>query len=396
MKILVITARAPYPIWRGDALRVLWPTRMLSKKHSLTLVAPISQKNNDEMVKQLSDVFSRIELVKIPTYKRIFGVIKNIFNGTPLQNGLFYHKRLAEKAISLLNKERYDLIYIALSRIGEVVLELKKLTNVPPIAFDYIDSLSINMERRAEREFFPLNLLVRCEAKRIERFEKLLLNNVDIAFITSVVDKNRIAHSSNKLLVIPNGVDVEHIPFAPYKKEEATIVFTGTMWYFPNVNAVSWFVKNVWHLIKAQVPTAKFKIVGANPSYEIRKMSKIEGIEVTGYVPSIYEHLFRATLAIAPMQAGSGMQFKLLEAMACGTPLVVTPFALGGINVEENKHLLVANKPEEFAEKVILLIKNPSKALEIAKNAREVVEQEYSWNKVANDIERTLLNLTGK
>jgi sugar transferase (PEP-CTERM/EpsH1 system associated) len=390
MNILVITARLPYPLWRGDALRVFYPMKLLSKKHRLTLLAPVSKMPASFAINELSNLFHKIELVKISIFERLPQLAYNLISGEPLQNCLFFHNTLASKALTLLEQDKYDIIYVVLSRIAPIISIIKsKISNAPKIVLDYTDSLAINMERRAHYEMFPLNLLFKDEAYRIEKFERKILDLADIAFISSALDKKRIS-DSDKLKIIPNGIDLSKFMFTSSGRDPATIVFTGTMWYFPNVNATIWFVKNVWPFIKQKIPEAKFKVVGANPLKKIKKLAKIQDIEVTGFVPSLEEHIHKATVAIAPMQAGSGMQFKILEAMACGTPVVATSLALGGIEAKENEHLLIANTPAEFAEKVIYLINNPDSARTMAKNARNLIEKHYSLEHIVSDIEAAI------
>ena len=130
-----------------------------------------------------------------------------------------------------------------------------------------------------------------------------------------------------------------------------------------------------------QEPDARFLIVGAAPPLRVRRLARLPGVEVTGYVHRIQDYLVHSSVAVAPMQAGSGIQNKVLEAMASGTPVVATPNALGGIETREGEHVLVARDAEGLAEQVVRLLKDPALRPCLARNARRLVENKYTWER---------------
>jgi glycosyltransferase involved in cell wall biosynthesis len=160
------------------------------------------------------------------------------------------------------------------------------------------------------------------------------------------------------------------------------------MGYFPNANAALWFATEVFPLIRQQIPHARFLIVGAEPTAAVSALAKLPNIVVTGYVPQVENYLQQATVAVAPMQSGSGIQNKVLEGLACGTPMVVTPYALGGIEVVHDEHLLVASSATDFAQQVIRLLHDTILAQKLAKNGRELVEAKYTWSQCITQLEQ--------
>jgi glycosyltransferase involved in cell wall biosynthesis len=165
------------------------------------------------------------------------------------------------------------------------------------------------------------------------------------------------------------------------------------MSYPPNVRAARWFADECFPLVQQAVPDAMFVIAGAAPARELRELVERPAIVVTGFVQSMPETLNRAAVAVAPMRSGAGIQNKILEAMACGLPLVTTTLGLGGISAARGRDLLVADSAREFADAVVLVLRDPERAHKLGENARARVLAEYSWEHTADAIERVYVRL---
>jgi sugar transferase (PEP-CTERM/EpsH1 system associated) len=312
-------------------------------------------------------------------------MMRTPFTSLPLQTLFFFEPRSREIVQALLGQQSYDLVHVQLVRMAPIVDNLETI----PKTIDLIDALSLNMSRRAQRERGSLAWITALEARRIKKYEQELTRQYDRLFISSPLDRNAIGHYDN-ICVIPNGVDIAAHPYAAGSGESDMIVFTGRMGYFPNADAAIWFTKEVFPLVRRQVPGAKFFIVGADPARSVRTLAQQPGVVVTGYVPRIQDYLTRSTVAVAPMRSGSGMRFKVLEAMASGTPLIVTPFALGGIEATDGAHLLIASDAETFADHVVQLLKNPALRHRLAHSARRLVEEKYTWERSVTVLESSL------
>jgi len=222
--------------------------------------------------------------------------------------------------------------------------------------------------------------LFHLEARRMARYERELVSSFDRQIVSSPLDKEAIG-ACESLHVIPNGVAIEDFPYSEDGRENNLIVFTGRMGYFPNAEAAFYFATQVFPLIRRQVQDARFLIVGADPPQRVQQLAKLPGVEVTGYVPRVQDYLARATVAVAPMQAGTGIQNKVLEAMAAGAPVVATPYALGGIEAVDGEHLLVAEDAEGLAEQVVRLLRDSALRRHLTRNARRLVEEKYTWER---------------
>ena len=378
MKILFVASRFPYPPIQGDRVRGYHHLRVLSRHHQIVLIAPVPEDGG----KAIFPFCEQIHLVSTPFWRKALRLMQAPFTSLPLQTLYLFDPKIRKKAQQLLKKESFDLIHVQLARMAPVVENLDET----PKVMDFIDSLSLNMARRSQRERGPLAWIMALESRRLRNYERELAQQYDQLLVSSALDRDTIGDYDN-LHIIPNGVSIDDFPFVEGEREPGMIVFTGRMAYFPNADAAIWFTEKVFPLICCQLPETKFFIVGADPTPEVQILGRQSGISVTGYVPSIQDYLHKATIAVAPMQAGSGMQLKVIEAMCCGAPIVATPYALGGIEARDGEHLLVAKDAESFAEQVIRLLLDKDLQHHLAHNARRLVEEKYTWERAVAMLE---------
>lgn len=376
MKILFITNRFPYPPYQGDRMRAYHQLRLLSLRHEVTLLTVPPDRDEAESLQAMRPLCARMDIVSSPRWKRWARMTRAPFSSLPLQTLYSCDAALAERASHLITETAYDVAHVQLVRCAPVAAALGNV----PVVMDLIDALSLNMERRAQRESGLRRTLFTKEAARVKRAEQDALRSFCRLVVCSPVDREAIG-TLDHLHVIPNGVESRDFTVGPLPREPATIIFTGRMSYHPNVDAVRGFAREIWPLVLARLPQARFMIVGADPAPSVRQLGRLPGIEVVGQVPDLNAYLRRATVAVAPLRSGSGIQNKVLEAMAAGTPVVATPYALGGISATHGEHLLSATEPSDFADQVIRLINNPLLARHIAYGGRELVEQRYSWER---------------
>jgi sugar transferase (PEP-CTERM/EpsH1 system associated) len=376
MKLLFVASRFPYPPLQGDRVRAYHQLQALSHEHDIVLVTPEPQTNREQGLETVNRLCTQVEIVSVSPWRRLLRLAPTPFSSLPLQTLYFFDPRFQKRVKSLLTQQPFDLIHVQLVRMAPVADGLEGI----PTVIDLIDALSVNMSRRAQRERGPMAWIVGKEAKRLQKYERELTKQYDQLLISSPQDREAIGEYDN-IHVIRNGVDIADYPIAEGDHELDRIVFTGRMGYFPNADAAVWFTTEVLPLVRSQVPQARFFIVGADPTPAVRRLAEHAGVIVTGYVPSIQDFLTKSTVAVAPMKSGSGMQFKVLEAMACGTPVVATSYALGGIEATDGKHLLIASNAESFADNVIRLMESSTLRQRLAHNARSLVEAKYTWER---------------
>lgn len=374
--------RFPYPPIQGDRVRGYHLLRLLSRRHSITLVTPVAGPVDNQAQQIVPQLCERWVPVRVLQWQALAHLIRFPLCALPLQTLYFCPPVIQKQIRALLQEKPFDLIHVQLARMAPVANGLEGV----PKMLDFIDALSLNMRRRSLQEQWPMRWLFHLEAQRMARYERELVSSFDQQVVSSPLDKEAIGPYES-LHIIPNGVNLKEFPFKEDERENNLIVFTGRIGYFPNADAAVYFATQVFPLVLRQVPSTRFLIVGADPPRRVRQLTRFPGIEVTGYVSRIQDYLARATVAVAPMRAGSGMQLKVLEAMASGTPVVATPYALGGIEAQDSEHLLVAQDGEALAGQVVQLLKDRGLARRLARTARRLVEERYTWERSVDALE---------
>lgn len=232
---------------------------------------------------------------------------------------------------------------------------------------------------------------------KMRRYEKRVIPEFDQCFCISDVDRKmfeRIFKGKVQFGVISNGVDTEELLPLPIP-EKPDLIFVGNLDYQPNALAVDWFLRQIFPLVRARVPDAFFFVVGNRPPEWLKRWEKRSPVKFTGYVESVAEWYRKTKVAIAPLKVGSGTRGKILEAMAFGRPVVSTTLGAEGLEVTNGKDILLADRPEEFAEKVAALIRDKVLYDSIAGNARKLVEERYDWGIIAEKLEKDYEALLG-
>ena len=196
------------------------------------------------------------------------------------------------------------------------------------------------------------------------------------------------------IAVVPNGVDTEVFQQASLEQQlPERIIFTGSMNYYPNIDAVLYFARECWPLIRLQAPNTTWQIVGQNPPSVVQDLAKLPGISVTGSVPDVKPYLAAATVAIVPLLIGSGTRLKILEACAMGKAVVSTSLGCEGLDVVAGQHLIVADQPEVFAQSVVDLLQNAEQRTALGIAGRTLAET-YSWQRCGEDVIRAVEKIT--
>ena len=225
---------------------------------------------------------------------------------------------------------------------------------------------------------------------------------VDAVITCSDSDKKRFQRLNGGQLsieVVPNGVTIPEFKFdaGVMKDQPESILFCGTLSSIPNAEGLHWFCKKIWPLVLQQFPGLQLLVVGSGTLPEkYADIKTTANIKFTGAVPDVKESYNQATIAVVPLLTGSGTRLKILEAMAMGVPVIATKTGAEGIEYMNLKDIIIADREEEFSEKVIQLLKDKTRRSEIAQQARELVREKYDWNIIGNQMEKELTHLINK
>ena len=241
-------------------------------------------------------------------------------------------------------------------------------------------------------------ILLLADVILLKKWQQGLGKKVDMSIVMSESDANILNKDKtvSNIAVIPNGVDIEVFPFSETNSQKTTISYFGNMEYFPNQDAVLYFYKQILPMIKQIIPDVKFLIVGRNPSLTVQSLAKDGNVIITGTVDSVIPHYINSSICIVPLRAGGGTRLKILEAMAVGRPVVSTTIGCEGLNVTDGENILIADTPVQFAEKVIQLLKDNKLYQKIAVNGRQLVEDQYSWDRIADKLLATYVEMVSK
>ncbi|MBD98830.1 MAG: glycosyltransferase [Verrucomicrobia bacterium] len=387
MKIGILLSRFPYPLEKGDKLRAFHQIKSLSKKHELYVCALSTKKINPEVYEKVKPHCKELNVIRLHfIFVGLHLIYGLFFSRLPLQVLYFYDRSAKNKIIRFFNRFNLDHLYCQLIRTSEYLKDFKDC----PKTLDYMDALSSGMSKRIEKSPFYFKPFVKIEAKRLKRYEHFIFNHFDHKTIISEQDRKIIVHAKNdQIKVISNGVDFDYFK-AVASEKKYDIIFTGNMSYPPNVTAASFLIQKVMPLLWQEDETLKVVIAGANPARKVKQLAS-QNVEVTGWMEDIRDAYATSKIFVAPMQIGSGLQNKLLEAMAMELPCITTELANNALNAIHNESILIANTAEEFANSIAELLKNENKRNAVAKMGNAFVNKRYNWDETTKQLEKLFL-----
>jgi sugar transferase (PEP-CTERM/EpsH1 system associated) len=374
MKLFVLLSRVPYPLEKGDKLRAFNHIRYLAKFYEIHLFCVNDSDLHPEAKEILSQYCKSVTIVRINKINIYLGLIRALFNGLPLQVGFFYHPFIKRLILAKIAEIKPDHIFCQLIRVAEYVKDLKI-----PKTLDYQDVFSKGAERMSNQSSFFMKPILQLEAKRVEKYETDIFDFFNNKVIISEPDRDAINHpENNKIIVIPNGVDVDF--FSHYSlPKEYDILFSGNMAYPPNINSVEYLIQQVLPELQKIKPGIKILIAGASPDKKVLKLAS-ENVTITGWVENIRDCYAKSKIFVAPMQIGTGLQNKLLEAMAMKLPCVSSGLANNALHASEDTEILIGYSPQDYAAKIINLLDNPQIYQKIAEGGYRFVHENYNWD----------------
>ncbi|MDL2296922.1 glycosyltransferase [Bacteroidales bacterium OttesenSCG-928-E04] len=385
MKIFVLLSRFPYPLEKGDKLRAFHQIRLLSQHHEIYLVALSEKKIAPEYIEKLQPFCKEVHVIPLDFFSKIGNILKAFVMGLPFQCGYFYSNRAKRKIDNLLKRINPDRIYAQLIRVAEYVKHSKIKKTL-----DYQDVFSKGMKRRAKSAPWYKKFLFNTEYRRLVRYEADIFPYFDQHTIITGVDRDLIPHPDYRTIdVIANGVDFDTYK---YNGEEKIydLIFTGNMSYVPNVEAAEYLAKVIFPVLQSEIPNLNLVICGANPSSRVKQLAS-EHITVTGWVDSIAGYYAKSKIFIAPMHLGTGLQNKILEAMAVGLPCVTSTLAGKPLqNAEHGKDIIICGTLTGYVEAVKLLLSSPEVYDEMSQNVYNYVKTNYSWETTTEKLEEII------
>lgn len=379
--------------------------------HEIVLFTLWESEEDLQNISHLKETCQFIEVIHLQSWRSYLNSVLTLPTRMPLQSTYCWHPQLLASIVNYMVRDgagkEIDIIHIEHLRGVKYGLELKKFLGINgfniPIVWDSVDSISLLFKQASKysQSLFG-RVITQLELGKTEKYEEWLLGQFDRILVTSQEDKNALQELRHRgkipddhgegdvpLEVLTNGVDLEFFkPELSELREYRSIVLVGKLSYHANVTMVMHFVNEIMPMVWAKMPDVKVYIVGKDPPAKIRNLSRKLGIEVTGTVGDIRPYLHKATISVAPIVYGAGIQNKVLEAMASGVPVVATPQAISALKVRRNEDLLVAKDPRDFALAVVGLLNDPILQTRLSTSGRRYVEENHDWDNIVGDLER--------
>jgi len=390
MKILIALPRFPFPLEKGDKLRAYNQIKELSKRNEIYLFCVSHSRVQPEHVEVMRPFCKGMRVVQSPLLTNYKNVVRNYFSTKSLQIG-YWDSRRARKAFKAFEAEVCpDVIYSQMVRTMPLVSRSPR-----PKVMDFQDALSMNTERRMEHSRGLWHYILHYEFKMLRSTEYNAFKIFDALTIISQPDSEAIPRKlGSDIAIIPNGVDFDF--FAPLRREKThDIVFCGNMAYNPNVRTATFLARMVMPIVWETHPEARLLLAGATPKAEVRCLAS-DRVTVRGNVDDIRECYASAQIFAAPMQTGSGLQNKLLEAMAMGLPCVTTSMANASLAAEPGSEVLVSDDAEGCAAHICRLLDDDGFRSQLAAAGNAFVHSRYGWEEPCRRLEAVLQSVCGK
>lgn len=365
MRLLIAAGRPPWPPWRGDQLRARQLVEALALAHDVTLLAPAAAGEPPLPAGARRETYHAR-----PAPWAALAAAAGLWRGWPLQALPFRQPDLGRRLRALAS--RHDLVVLQLARL------LPHLDDVAdtPMVVDLIDCLSLNASTRAAVDHPVLRPLLLAEARRLAAAEARLVGAARAALVVSARDRAALAASlplpaAGRVAVAPIAITPGAAAAATPPIGRATVMLTGNLGYFPNRDALRFFLDSVWPGLRAAEPSVELRVAGDRPPRGLLRRVARAGGTLVARPPDLGAMLRHATVSVAPLRCGSGVPLKVLDAWAAGVPVVASPFAAAGASGDPERDLLVASTPAEWVAQVRRLLADPGLRARLAEGGRD-------------------------
>jgi UDP-GlcNAc:undecaprenyl-phosphate GlcNAc-1-phosphate transferase len=395
LKILILSPRLPHAQGKADSMTVYRLVRFLSQRHEVSLACFYDNDAELAHVPELERLCKEVRCIRLNKARSAFNMACALpLPGLPLQVAYYRDGRMRRAVRDMIARHQPDLAYAHLIRMGEYLRGEKGMPRVLAMQI----SQTLNYGRMiANVPSLLYKTLYTLEFRRVRRYEPAITKSFETCLLISKHDKQSLAGHENihNIFYSPHGVDVAYYtPEGAVEKEDA-VLFCGVLETPTNMDAVLYFYRDIYPLVKAKFPGVKLYLAGKNPPASISKIAEEDpSVVVTGYLKDIRPYYMKAKVGIDPLRIGAGLQNKLLVGMSMAQPMVCTTIANEGIAAEHGKHVLVADTPEAFADAVVELLQDNAKAEAMGAAARRFIEDQWSWEYYFEQLEDHFGQLT--
>lgn len=389
MKLFVILSRVPYPLDKGDKLRAYHQLAELSKRHDIILCCLSDSTPSENDLHKARMVCKELHIFKLQRWRIALNLAFSFFSRKPWQVVYFYQSHVHSSIQALIEQHRPDHIYCQLIRTAEYAKNEHNYIKT----LDYQDAFSKGMDRRSESSGWPLKGIFNSERRRLVAYENIIFEYFEAKTIISDEDRRYIYHPERKdIEIVTNGIDTDFFRSGVSKsRPQYDLVFTGNMGYAPNVETAEYIVNEVLPILRKHKPDATVLLAGSSPSRRVKALAAANGVSVSGWLEDIRTAYESGKVFFAPMQLGTGLQNKLLEAMAMQLPCVTSSLANKPLKAKAMEHIMVADNAEDYAARIMELLNDPSLSQSMGEAGRIFVEKNFSWKASVSILENAMI-----
>lgn len=396
MNILQICSKVPFPPKDGGSIAMNILTQGLMEcGNKVKVIAMNTPKHfiKDEEIDRDYRMRTSYESVLIDTSVKPLDALINLFSGESYNISRFYSKTFEQKLVEVLSQQEFDIVHLETLWVTPYVETIRKHSkakivlrsqNVEYSLWERVAAASTNPLKKAY-----LNLL----SKRLKRYELDMLNRYDAILPITEIDGASFKRSGCKvpMLHVPFGLNASEYKVSE-QPEKITLFHIGAMDWLPNIQAMEWFLENVWDKLLEKHPDIELYLAGRNMPKNFKGADK-RNVVVEGEVPDAKAFMDRHSIMISPLFSGGGMRIKIIEGMAMGKVVISTDIGIEGISAENGKHLLLAAKPEEFVNVISKCINDKAYCKEMGHNARRLVEERYDNRAICEGLSEFYSNI---
>ena len=400
MRILFVCPNAPTLI-RTRPYNLL--RALATRGHDLTLATVWEREAEKPALRSMADLGIRVLAAPLPRGRAVQNLLQSVARGQPLQARFCWEPALARQMLALAAEAPFDVAHVEHLRGAIYGLALRAAEagrlRPTPILWDSVDCISLLFSQAAttSRSLFS-RWMSRLELPRTRRYEGYLATQFDAVTATAAGDLAALQRLADEFghgkpmppaQVLPNGVDLDYFEPNFGVRQPSTIVLTGKMSYHANVTAAIHLVRDIMPRVWSELPDCHVVIAGSAPPRAVRTLAATDNgrVTVTGYVADIRPYLQQATIAVAPIAYGTGIQNKVLEALASAAPTIASSQAVSALSVRAGADLLIADGPEAFAQAIVRLLGDPASRQNLGAAGRQYAAEHHHWPTIAHQLE---------
>ena len=382
--LLFLPHRLPFPPDKGDKVRSYHLLEHLRARHRVFVGTFVDDPADAPHVPALRERCAGLYAERLHPRRAKLASLAALATGEALTLRYYRSAALAAWVSRTVREQRIDAALVFSSSMAQYLEPHPQL----PMLVDFVDVDSAKWSAYAPRHAWPMSWLYGREGRALLAAERRIAARSRMSFFATAKEaelfRDLAPECGARVDAFDNGVDAGYFdpahPFAsPFAAGEQPLVFTGAMDYWPNVDAVVWFAREILPALRARRPAVRLHIVGRNPVPEVKALAAEPGVAVTGTVPDVRPFLRHAGVVVAPLRLARGIQNKILEAMAMARPVVAAASCVEAMRAEPGRDLLAATEPAQYIAAVERLLDQPALAAELGAAARACVQRHYSW-----------------